>query len=72
MDSIPLKRCSKKNECLHPEQVDGDWLPETTDYFMLHKADYCHAIVGNLCITHPKCNMNKHTKTPAEYMGRLL
>lgn len=40
--TIPLKRCSRKDECLHP---DGSWLPATTDYFMAHKGglySQCH------------------------------
>jgi hypothetical protein len=44
-DSVPLKRCSRKTECLHPEQQDGGWLPATTVYFMLHKGklySQCH------------------------------
>jgi hypothetical protein len=43
--SVPLKRCSRKTECLHPEQKDGGWLPATTVYFMLHKGklySQCH------------------------------
>lgn len=29
-DSIPLKQCSRKENCVHP---DGPWLPATTEYF---------------------------------------
>lgn len=30
--TIPLRQCSSKENCIHPEARDG-WLPATTDYF---------------------------------------
>lgn len=42
MPSIPLKRCSRKDNCLHPE---GQYLPETAGYFLPHKGGFysqCH------------------------------
>lgn len=37
-DSItPSKRCSKKEQCVHPESKDG-WLPATTEYFYAGKS----------------------------------
>jgi 5-methylcytosine-specific restriction endonuclease McrA len=34
--SLPLKRCCKKSDCLHPE-TDAGWLPATSEYFHCKK-----------------------------------
>lgn len=34
---VPLKQCSKKDQCVHPEQRNDGWLPATSDYFLAHK-----------------------------------
>lgn len=36
-DSIPLKQCSRKEQCVHPE-TKGGWLPATREYFHYRKA----------------------------------
>lgn len=41
-NDTPLKRCSRKDKCLHPE---GQYLPASTNYFMPHKGGFysqCH------------------------------
>lgn len=30
---VPLKQCSRKTDCVHPERQGDGWLPATTDYF---------------------------------------
>lgn len=51
-----LKRCSKKENCTHPEQTNDGWLPATIEYFCNDKKTkdgfrcycrYCHRKVGN-------------------------
>lgn len=37
--TTPLKRCSKKELCIHPEGVDG-WLPASTEYFHRDKTNH--------------------------------
>lgn len=37
LSQSPLKRCSKKDQCVHPENQDG-WLPANTEYFSPDKA----------------------------------
>jgi len=52
-----LKRCSKKENCIHPEQVDGGWLPATLDYFHFDK--YTNRL-RNFC---KKCHNQTAKKT---------
>lgn len=40
-DSIPLKQCSRKGICLHP---DGSWLPATPEYFSPTKRGTLYSI----------------------------
>lgn len=35
--SIPLKRCSKKENCIHPKAQDGGWLPANLEFFYKKK-----------------------------------
>lgn len=34
--NTPMKRCSSKEQCVHPEQQSGGWLPATREYFHWH------------------------------------
>ena len=33
--NTPLKQCSQKEHCIHPEKEIGGWLPSTADYFYI-------------------------------------
>lgn len=34
--SVPLKQCSRKAECVHPERQGDGWLPATAEHFRRH------------------------------------
>lgn len=84
--SIPLKRCSRKENCVHPEAVDG-WLPATTVYFVPMKraltglASNCRACKSAVAKAHyaknkerikerVKRNTEKNAEKVREYQKR--
>lgn len=46
--TIPLKQCSRKEQCIHP---DGSWLPATPEYFYINRK--CS---GSLCSACKPCH----------------
>lgn len=53
-----FKQCAQKETCVHPEAVDGGWLPATTQYFFKHKT-------GKFGLHAPckACFTQRHAKT---------
>lgn len=74
--SISLKRCSSKENCIHPEQVNGGWLPATPDNFFRSNRE--KSGLGSVCKYCSKARyrisknagMNRRYHEDAEYRAK--
>lgn len=60
MSDLPLKRCSRGEDCVHP---DGPWLPATDEFFFRRSDQYAHHF-------RPTCKLCTHMKKRQRYISR--
>lgn len=61
MTETPMKQCTRKDKCIHPEKQDDGWLPKTSDYFYVTKTTGVFASRCKFCFRE---NVNQQRSIP--------